>query len=210
MTTSKIEKLIIILLLLFMFPVASMAKGSQVQGPGIQVSGGIVPVYHFSIKPEGMSYKEYFFSGSSIQGLFNYRTGRITVRLGLTWNLLFRVASEEFVVINILSPALSIDFTFKKYFFGGVGLSGLFIPGKTKLDTNSYETKFDLWYSLLGGFRIPLPDNLSLIVELNYSLNVTHRQWSSGTDNTHTSFLAETKFSHMFTVSSGVTFAFNW
>lgn len=196
--------------LLILLPSAVMAKRSSTQGPEIQINGGVVPIYHFSIKPEGMSYKEYFYTGSSLHGLFSYRTGRITVRLGLAWDLLFRVASEDPGIINILSPTLSIHVHFKKYFFVGVGLSGRYFPGEIKLNTNSYASKFDLWYNLLAGTRIPISNNLSLLIELNYSMNVTHRQWSSGTDSTHASLSAESKLSHMLTVYSGVSFPFNW
>ncbi len=210
MTRSKTEKLIIILFILLLLPAASRAKGKTAQGFSVQISGGIVPIYHFSIKPEGMSSREYFYTGLNLQGLLSYRTGRMTARFGLAWDLLFRVKDEDFSDINMLSPSLLVDFTFKKYFFGGVGLSGVIIPGTIKLDSNSYKTEFDLWYSLLGGFRFPVSNNFTFIFELNYSMNVTHRQWSSGKDNTHTSFPAETKFSHMLRVSSGVSFPVNW
>lgn len=209
MTRLKSEKIKFILILLFLIQ-SSFLWGSQ-RGHSASIYGfsmGIVPLYHFSIEPEGETEEKYLYSGTSISLYAGHRIGRATVRLGFFWNMLFLTGDDRFEVLHMTSPYLHVLFRLKYNFYGGTGIAGVFIPGSEKLGALVFDTRFDLWFTLLAGYNFPVSKYFDIFTEINYSLNITHRQWAEGKRSDGTRQTAYTRSAHLLTLYCGIKLPF--
>ncbi len=206
MTRSNFKKVTIISFLFLIILNGSFLWGSQkISSPNsCGFSVGQVPLYYFSVEPEGGNYQKHFFTGTSLSLFLGHQIGRTTVRLGFLWNLLFLTGEDKFETLHMVAPYLQILFNLKYNFYGGAGIAGIVIPGKEKFDGLQYKTRFDLWYSLLAGYNFKISEKMFLFTEINYSLNLTHHQWSEARDTDGTKRIVYTKGSQMVTLYLGI------